>query len=159
MFCFGMLLIEMFYCYTIKRSAFLTLGKSNGLLEKANMMLLTKEATEKDRSLKTQLFLSSKNSEEKLNSECMWRSEGYFSDMRPELNLEKKNIPENTLLYVDQSYLSTVKNGDIAMYHHNFILRQIIVAANQPADIDNYTCQPNEVKLHRCIYDLTTSYH
>ena len=47
-------------------------------------------------------------------------------------------MPENTLYYVNQSFLSTVKNGDIAMYNHNFILGQILVAANQPADITSY---------------------
>ena len=56
------------------------------------MMLMTKAATEKNRSLKIQLLISSKNSEEKLSGECVWRSEGYFSDTRHELNLEEKNI-------------------------------------------------------------------
>ena len=70
----------------------MTLGKSHGLLEKANMMLMTKAATEKNRSLKIQLLISSKNSEEKLSGERVWRSEGYFSDTRHELNLEEKNI-------------------------------------------------------------------
>ena len=42
------------------------------------------------------------------------------------------------------------------MYHDNVILGQIIVAANQLVDIDNYACQPNKVKLHTCIYNLTT---
>ena len=57
------------------------------------MMLMTKAATEKNRSLKIQLLISSKNSEEKLSSERVWRSKGYFSDTRHELNLEEKNIP------------------------------------------------------------------
>ena len=54
------------------------------------MMILTKEATDKDRSIKSQLLLSSNNSDEKLSSERVWRSEGHFSDIRAELNLEKK---------------------------------------------------------------------
>ena len=56
------------------------------------MMILTKEATDKDRSLKTQLMVASNNSDEKLRGERVWRSEGYFSDIRPELNLEKKTF-------------------------------------------------------------------
>ena len=56
------------------------------------MMSLTKEATDKDRSLKTQLMVASNNSDEKLSGERVWRSEGYFSDIRPELNLEKKTF-------------------------------------------------------------------
>ena len=42
------------------------------------------------------------------------------------------------------------------MYNQNFILGQIIFAANQPKEILKYECQPNEVKLLSCIYDLET---
>ena len=31
----------------------------------------------------------------------------FFKDIKPELNLEKVNMPENTLYYVNQSFLST----------------------------------------------------
>ena len=44
---------------------------------------------------------------------------------------KKKKIPKNSLFYINQSYISTVKNGNLAMYHHNFIIGQLIVAANQ----------------------------
>ena len=40
------------------------------------------------------------------------------------------------------------------MYHHNFIIGQLIVAANQPTEIDQYLCKDNEVKLFTCMYDL-----
>ena len=40
------------------------------------------------------------------------------------------------------------------MYHHNFIIGQLIVVANQPAEIDQYVCKDNEVKLDTCMYDL-----
>ena len=72
------------------------------------------------------------------------------------MNLEKENIPENTLFYINQSLLSTVKNRDITMYNHNFIIGQLIVATNQPSDINAYECKENEVKLCCYIYDLTT---
>ena len=128
----------------------------NRTLENVIMLLLSKEATDKDRSLKTQLLVTSNDSEEKLCGEHVWKNNSFFQDLRPDLNLEKKNILENTLLYINQSFLSTVKNGDIAMCNHNFILGQLIVAANQPSDINAYECKENEVKLWCCIYDLTT---
>ena len=65
-------------------------------------------------------------------------------------------MSENTLYYVNQSLLSTVKSGEIAMHNQNFILGQSIVAANQPTDITNYVCKDNKVKLFCCIYNLTT---
>ena len=40
-------------------------------LEKANMMLLSKEMTDKDRSLKTQLAVSSNSDNEKISGESM----------------------------------------------------------------------------------------
>ena len=57
---------------------------------------------------------------------------------------------------MNQLYLSTVRNRGIAMYNPNFILGQIIIAANQPADIDKYVCKQNELKINTCIYDLAT---
>ena len=119
------------------------------------MMLLSKELTDKDRSMKTQLLIRSQSSDdEKLSGEKVWKENGFFKDIRPELNLEKVNMPENCLYYVNQAFLSTVKNGDIAMYVQNFIIGQLIFAANQPKDISTYKCLPNEVKLLSCVYDL-----
>ena len=54
------------------------------------MLTLTKEATNKDRLLKTQPTISSKSSEEKICDERVWKNEGFFKDTKPELNLEKK---------------------------------------------------------------------
>ena len=42
------------------------------------------------------------------------------------------------------------------MYHHNFIIGQLIVAANQTNEIDQYVCKDDEVKLFTCMYDLQT---
>ena len=69
----------------------------NRTLEIANMLLLLKEATDNDRSLKTKLLVTSNDSQEKLSSENIWKNNGFLQDLRPDLNLEKKNIPENTL--------------------------------------------------------------
>ena len=111
-------------------------------LEKVNMMLLSKELTDKDRSMKTQLLVrSATDGDEKISGEKVWKNYGFFKNIKPELNLEKVNIPENCLIYVNQSFLSTVKDGNIAMYNDNIILGQIIPAANQPKDILKYECQ------------------
>ena len=90
----------------------------------------SKEMTDKDRSMKTQLLNRSSDSDDKLSGEKVWKNNVFFKDVKPELNLEKVNMPENALYYVNQSFLSTVKSGDIAMYNQNFILGQLIVAAN-----------------------------
>ena len=114
------------------------------------MLTLTKEANDKDRSLKTQLTISSKCSEEKIRGERVWRNEGLFNNTKPELNLEKNNSGEFAFLYQPVVHL------DLAMYHRKFIIGQLIVGANQPPEIDQYVCKDNEVKLYTCMYDLQT---
>ena len=42
------------------------------------------------------------------------------------------------------------------MYLHNFVIGQLIIAANQPKDIANYSCLKNEVKLLSCVYEIET---
>ena len=124
-------------------------------LEKANMLLFSKEMTDKDKSMKTQLMINNSNKQEnKLSGEKIWKKDGFFKDVRADLNLEKVNIPENCLFYCNQGFLSTVKSGEIAMYLHNFIIGQLIIAANQPKDISTYICSKNEVKLLSCVYEI-----
>ena len=118
------------------------------------MLLMSKEVSDKDRSMKTQLLMTTPSSDEKVSGEKVWKENGYFKEIKPEMNIEKANIPENTLLYINQGFISMVKSGDLAMYVHNFIIGQLITAANQPEDIDAYTCNDNEVKLLSCVYDL-----
>ena len=125
------------------------------------MMVLTKEATDKDRCLKTQLTISCKSREEKISGKRVWSNEGFFKDTKPELNLEKRYILENALFYINQLCILTVKNGDVVMYHHNFIISQLLVAANhveidESVEIEEYACKDNEIKLFTCMYDLQT---
>ena len=47
--------------------------------------------------------------------------------------------------WLNQAYLSTVKGGELAIGNHNFILGQLVVAANQPKNIDTHNCKKNEV--------------
>ena len=129
-------------------------GVNNRQIQNANMLLMSKEVSDKDRSMKTQLLLTTSGSDEKISGEKVWKVNGYFGEVKPEMNIEKVNIPENTLLYVNQGFISTVKNGDLAMYVHNFIIGQLLVAANQPEDISQYQCKENETKLLTCVYDL-----
>ena len=118
------------------------------------MLLLSKEMTDKDKSMKTQLLYKVKD--QKFVGERIWKENGFFKDVRAELNLDKVNIPENCFVYVNQGFLTTIKSGEIAMYFENFIIGQLLIAASQPKDITNYICSKNEVKLLSCIYDIET---
>ena len=93
---------------------------------------------------------------EKISGEQVWKRNGYFSDEKADLNIEKQNFPENALCYINQGYISTFKGSELAMYNHNHILGPLVVAANQPKDIDQYTPAKDEVKLAVCLYDIST---
>ena len=49
--------------------------------KKASMMFLSKEASNKDQQLKTQIFVSFQDDESK-NSEHVWQESGFFDDHR-----------------------------------------------------------------------------
>ena len=78
------------------------------MLETANMLLLSKESNEKDRSLKTQFLLSTISQP----TENKWgiNLEKGFSQTKELISILKKKIPENALCHTKQSYLSTVKS-------------------------------------------------
>lgn len=58
------------------------------------MMLLSKGATEKNLSLKTQMILPTTNQGEKA-TKAIWQKNGYFGDKKPDFNISK--IKENSL--------------------------------------------------------------
>ena len=58
---------------------FLAQNSINRTFENANMLLLSKEATDKDCSLKTQLLVTSSDGQEKLSGENVWKNNGFFS--------------------------------------------------------------------------------
>ena len=51
-------------------------------------MLFSKEMTDKDRSMKTQLLIRISDGDDKLSGEKVWKNNGFFKDIMPELNLE-----------------------------------------------------------------------
>ena len=68
------------------------------------MLLMSKEVTDKDRSMKTQLLLSSPSkNEDKISGEKVWQENGFFKEIKPEMNMEKVNIPENTGFYFNSN--------------------------------------------------------
>ena len=65
------------------------------------MLLMTKEATDKGRSFKTQMLLStaenSNSLSEKTSGEPVCKKPGYFSYEKADFNIEKRDFPENAL--------------------------------------------------------------
>ena len=76
---------------------FLVQNPPAGKLQKANMKLLSKEMTDKDRSLKTQLLITKNKGKDVLSGEKVWKNNGFFGDIKPEMNLEKVNIYQSII--------------------------------------------------------------
>ena len=90
--------------------------------------------------MKTQLIFTSTNQSEKVSNESVWQKGGFFSDEKADFNIIKNFFPENTLMYVNNGYISTVKGGELAIYVQNFIIGQLIAAANSPENLEDYFC-------------------
>ena len=57
---------------------------------------------------------------------------------------------------MNPGYLSTVKNGEVAINNQNFITDQLVVTPNQPKNIDEYDYKKDKVKSIRCTYNKST---
>ena len=62
------------------------------------MMYLPKETTTKERSLKTQVLLTTGDTKT-TDTEKIWKKAGFFGDQTTDFTINKANFPENTLVY------------------------------------------------------------
>ena len=69
--------------------------------------------------------------------------------------IEKANLPENTIIYINQAYQS-YKDNKKAYYADHYLLGQVNQCLNPPEDFKNCECQPNETKFYRPKYDIVT---
>ena len=89
------------------------------------------------------------NSEEKVKKSFdLWENFWYFGTESCDFSIEKANLPENTIFYINQDYQS-FKDAKKVYYTDVFILAQIMPLAHQPKDIESYELNDNEVKILR----------
>ena len=102
---------------------------------------------------RTEMTLSTNSTEEKpVKCINMWKKHGFFGTESCDFDIEKANMPENTILYVNQGYQS-YKDGYIVYYNDLYIIVQIMPLAQQPKDIESYQLKDDEVKILRAQYD------
>ena len=99
------------------------------------------------------LSIAKKDEEKKLKSLTMWTRNVFFADECCDFSLEKTNLPDNTLLYVNQGYPS-YKEGKKCYYNDIYIVAQIVPLAHRPKDFGFYDCKDDEVKIYRAKCDL-----
>lgn len=85
----------------------------------------------------------------------MWPEYGYFGNSNCNFLVEKANLPENTLFYINQGYQSR-KNGKKIYYTDVSIIAQIMPLAQQTKDLNDYQLKNDEVKFIRPRYNLST---
>ena len=87
------------------------------------MLLLSKEMTDKDRSMKTQLLFKPKD--DKLSGERIWKEDDFFKDVRAELNLKN-------LIFFHRSLIEKKELINIRIIHHflQLILLQSLLRAS-----------------------------
>ena len=73
-------------------------------------MTLWKELNKKDRSLKSQLLITSPEEKKQNPSQCVFSENGFLGDVSSDFNIHKKDFPENTLAYINQGSLTTYKS-------------------------------------------------
>ena len=99
-------------------------------------------------------FLQRKKMKKKTpKSLTMWTRNVFFADECCDFSLEKTNLPDNTLLYVNQGYPS-YKEGKKCYYNDIYIVAQIVPLAHRPKDFRFFDFKDDEVKIYRAKYDL-----
>ena len=99
-------------------------------------------------------FQLTKNMKKK-RSETVWQNYRYFGFQACEFAIEKANLPENTIFYINQGYLS-YKDGKKIYYTDIFIIGQIVPLLYQPKNIDDYVLKEDEVKILTPKYNPST---
>ena len=117
-------------------------------------MILSKEASNKDVNLKTQMMISMTDTKGESSTEQVWKENDFFNDQRTDLTILKGNFSENTLVCVNSGTITPVKGGH-AMYVEFVIFAQIMPVANPPPDLnlDIHKFQENECLLYAPYYN------
>ena len=73
---------------------------------------MSKAMTENDKNISTKIVTATFENEigsEEVSGEKVWRQFGFFDSRKSNYGMEKVNFPENSLLYINQSYFTVKK--------------------------------------------------
>ena len=102
---------------------------------------------------RSEMTVSIVNGQEKFKKSInLWENFGHFGTESCDFSIEKANLPENTVFYINQAYQS-FKDGKKVYYTHLFIISQIMPLAHQPKHIESNELKDDEVKILRTSYD------
>ena len=112
-------------------------------------MSLSREFSDSEKSMRTQYTVSSMEVDgEKHPCEKVWKNNRYFGELKTDFVLHKKDFPENSLLYLNQAYISS-KDGDPIIYCDYVVLGQLLILKNPEG---NEPINSSHVKLYSPYY-------
>ena len=75
----------------------------------ANLISMTKHLVDNDKTVSTKIVatrIEQNIGATKVSDEKVWKNFGYFNNQKSDYNMKTINYPENTIYYVNQSYLT-----------------------------------------------------
>lgn len=115
-------------------------------IKRSGDISLTKNIALPERNTETTIAATKFENGHVKNTTCVWPEYGLLKEQPFDFHTDKENIPENSIIYVNQGYL-TIKDNKRLLYADYFLLGQVIEAINPPEAIRNYVCKEHEVKL------------
>ena len=79
---------------------------------------MARAATENDRNKSTKILAATFENDfgsVEVSSEKVWKSFGFFDARKSDYSMEKVSFPENTLCYLNQSYLTVKKQKNLLL--------------------------------------------
>ena len=77
---------------------------------------MTKATTDNDKNISLNIVAATFENQlgsQEVSGERVWRNFGYFDTRKSDYSMEKVNFPENTLLYINQAFLTVQKSKNI----------------------------------------------
>ena len=96
--------------------------------------------------------LSAEKNSFKRNTTDIWKEFGYFKQQSCDFGVDKENLPENSIIYLNQSYQSYKDNKKV-YYGYYFLLGQVNECIYLPEDLQSYELGQREIKIFRPRYD------
>ena len=91
----------------------------------------------------------------KSSSSRLWSNYGYFKSLSCDFPVEKSNVPELAILYINQAYFNN-KYGKKVYYYDLFVIGQVTPMLTPPEDLENYVPEEDEVKISSPKYDVVS---
>ena len=91
----------------------------------------------------------------KRNTTDLWKKYVFFKQQACNFSIEKSNMPEMTIFYLNQAYQSS-KGNKKSDYSDLFILGQVTPCLNPPENLNSYDVKKNEAKTFRPKYDTVS---